>query len=282
MTLDIQPSGQTCGATVRGIDLSGPLTNEQIHELRAAWLTHQVISLPDQQLTPETMLALADRLGPASDDPYLVGLQHQPRVVEVRREPDEKARIFADNWHSDWSFLPSPPSATLLYGIEIPPAGGDTLFENLTAACEALGPKRRAELSQLRGVHSARLGYARNGRYGIADAGRSMNIRSSDSALATQEHPLIRRHPETGRDALFISPAYTIGIAGLSEQAGRELLDALFQHCQMPEFVYRHQWQAGMLTMWDNRCLNHRATGGYEGHRRLLHRVTVGEPAAHA
>lgn len=282
MTLDIQPSGQTCGATVRGIDLSGPLTDDQINALRGAWLTHQVISLPDQQLTPETLLALADRLGPASDDPYLVGLEDQPRVVEVRREPDEKARIFADNWHSDWSFLPSPPSATLLYGIEIPPAGGDTLFENLTAACEALSPTRRAELSQLRAIHSARLGYARNGRYGIADAGRSMNIRSGDSALATQEHPLIRRHPETGRDALFISPAYTIGIAGLSEQDSRELLSELFEHCQSPEFIYRHRWQAGMLTLWDNRCLNHRATGGYEGHRRLLHRVTVGEPAAYA
>ena len=282
MTLEIQPSGQTCGATVRGIDLSGPLSDAQIDDLRNAWLEHQVISLPDQHLTPESLLHLADRLGPASDDPYLVGLQDQPRVVEVRREPDEKARIFADNWHSDWSFLPTPPSATLLYGVEIPPVGGDTLFENLTAACEALNPERRAELSRLSAIHSARLGYARNGRYGIADAGRSMNIKSSDSALATQQHPLIRRHPETGREALFVSPAYTIGIAGLDEAQGATLLQELFEHLQSPEFIYRHQWEAGMLTLWDNRCLNHRATGGYEGHRRLLHRVTVGEPAAYA
>ncbi len=281
MALDIQPSGQTCGATVRGIDLSRPLTDEALTELRQAWLRHQVINLPDQALTPKSMLALADRLGPKSEDPYLVGLPEQPRVVEVRREPDEKARIFADNWHSDWSFLAQPPSATMLYGVEIPPTGGDTLFENLIAACAALPASKLAALSKLNAIHSAKLGYARNGRYGDADAGRSMNITANDSALATQEHPLIRVHPETGQQALFISPAYTIGIAGMSEQSGADLLKELFEYIQQPEFIYRHQWQAGMLTIWDNRCLNHRATGGYEGHRRLLHRVTVGEPHAY-
>lgn len=282
MALTIEVSGQTCGATVRGIDLSQALDKDALAQLRTAWLDHQVINVPDQQLQPQALIRLAGELGPESDDPFLVGLSETPRVVEVRREPDEKARLFADNWHSDWSFLPTPPSATLLYGIEIPPVGGDTLFANLYASCDALPAERRKTLLTLNAVHSAKNGYAPNGRYGKSDEGRSMNIVANDSALATQTHPLIRTHPETGRQALFISPAYTVGIEGMDEEEGRELLAELFAFMNQPQFVYRHRWHSGMLTIWDNRCLNHCATGGYEGHRRLLHRVTVGEPAAYA
>jgi taurine dioxygenase len=127
------------------------------------------------------------------------------------------------------------------------------------------------------GVHSARRGYAKAGRYGEGDAGRSMAIRYDDSALATQLHPIARVHPETGRTALFVSPGYTIGIDGLPDAEAQPLLRELFSHQAKPEFVYRHVWQPGTLLMWDNRCLVHAATGGYDGHRRLLHRITVAE-----
>jgi len=282
MQLTIEPSGQSCGALVRGVDLSSPLSQTALRQLRQVWLDHQVIGLPDQHLTPEALVAFAGQLGPHSDDPYLAGLAEQPRVVEVRREPDEKARIFADSWHSDWSFLASPPSATLLYGVEIPPTGGDTLFTNLAAAYEALDAQTRQRIAGLNAIHSARLGYARNGRYGDSDEGRSMKILADDSAMATQTHPLVRTHPETGRPVLFISPAYTIGIETLPPAESEALLGELFEHLENDAFVYRHRWAPGMLTIWDNRSLNHKATGGYEGHRRLLHRVTVGEPTMHA
>ncbi len=282
MALSIEPTGQTCGALVRGIDLSEPLSGDALAELRQAWLTHQVIGLPDQQLTPDTLTRFATRLGPNGDDPYLAGLPSNPRVVEVRREPDETTALFAESWHSDWSFLRTPPSATLLYGVEIPPVGGDTMFANLQAACEALSAAQREALSSLNAVHSARNGYSLSGRYSKDDQTRSMKIKSDNSALATRSHPLIRTHPETGKQVLFISPAYTIGIEGMSDEEGGELLRELFAFIERPEFVYQHKWAPKMLTIWDNRSLNHRATGGYEGHRRLLQRVTVGEPTAHA
>lgn len=280
MQLRIEPSGQTCGALVYGVDLTTPLPEALLTQLRQAWLDHQVIGIPDQQLTPEGLVAFADQLGPKSDDPFLAGLAEQPRVVEVKREPDEKTGLFADSWHSDWSFLATPPSATLLYGVDIPPTGGDTLFTNLAAAYEALPDEKKRQLSGLKAIHSARRGYAPSGRYGDSDEGRSMNILANDSAMASQSHPLVREHPETGKPVLYISPAYTIGIESMAPAQGEALLAELFEHLENEVFLYRHRWAPGLLTIWDNRSLNHRATGGYEGHRRLLHRVTVGEPTA--
>jgi taurine dioxygenase len=167
----------------------------------------------------------------------------------------------------------------LLYGDVIPPVGGDTLFSNQYAAWEALPAELKSLLVNKHGIHSARRGYSRQGMYGERDKGRSMAIRYSDSALATQSHPIMRIHPETGRPALFVSMGYTIGIEGMSDAESTALLMKLFAHQAKEEFIYRHRWSQGMLVMWDNRCVLHAATGGYQGHRRLLHRITVAERA---
>jgi taurine dioxygenase len=203
-----------------------------------------------------------------------------PHVAQIRREANETSTLFAEAWHSDWSFLPATPAATLLYGNVIPPVGGDTLFADQYAAWDALDDALKALLRDRQGIHSARRGYSRQGAYGERDRGRSMAIRYDDSALATQLHPIARVHPETGRTALFVSPGYTIGIDGMDETEATPLLLDLFRHQARDEFVYRHRWTEGMLVMWDNRCVIHAATGGYQGHARLLHRITVAERAA--
>jgi taurine dioxygenase len=199
--------------------------------------------------------------------------------VQVRREADEKTPIFAETWHSDWSFLKTPPAGTVLYGSVIPPVGGDTLFADQYAAWEGLPATMRTLLGGRMGIHSARRGYSREGMYGERDKGRSMAIRFGDSALKTQLHPIARPHTETGRLALFVSPGYTIGIDGMPDDEATAILRELFAHQCRPEYVYRHKWSEGMLTLWDNRCVIHAATGGYEGHRRLLHRITVADRA---
>ena len=275
MSLTVQPAA--CGALVHGIDLCQPLSAAQIAELRQAWLAHQVLAFPDQPMTVADLERFASTLGPFSPDPYFEAIPGHPHVAQVKREADETSTIFADTWHSDWSFLPQPPAATLLFGDVIPPLGGDTLFANQYDAWDALPAALKALLQHRQGVHSARRGYSREGRYGAADAGRSMAIRFDDSALATQLQPVARRHPETGRAALYVSPGYTIGIDGLPDDAAQALLAELFAHQGQERFVYRHRWRQGMLLLWDNRCLVHAATGGYAGHRRLLHRITVGE-----
>jgi taurine dioxygenase len=276
----VTPAHAPCGAEIRGIDLRQPLTDAGRHALRTAWLQHLVLAFPDQALSLEDLERVALDIGPYGQDPYFEAVDGHPHIAQVRREPDETTSIFADNWHSDWSFLPRPPAATLLFGNVIPPVGGDTLFANQYRAWDALPQALKSMLHGRLGVHSARRGYAPQGRYGAHDKGRSMAIRFDESAMATQTHPIARVHPETGRTALFVSPGYTIGIDGLPDDEAQDLLRELYTHQGRDEFVYRHRWQADMLVMWDNRCLVHAATGGYPGHRRLLHRITVGEQRA--
>ena len=277
MSLSITPQPEPCGAVVHGVDLSGPLSAERIAEIRAAWLEHLVLVFPGQALSLDDLERFAATLGPFGEDPYFHPVAGHPHVAQIRREADETSTLFAEAWHSDWSFLPRPPSATVLYGNVIPPVGGDTLFANQYAAWDALPEARKALLRDLEGVHSARRGYSRQGAYGERDKGRSMAIRYDDSALATQLHPIARVHPETGRTALFVSPGYTIGIDGMSDAEATPLLMELFAHQAKDEFVYRHRWSEGMLVMWDNRCVVHAATGGYQGYARLLHRITVAD-----
>lgn len=279
MTITIEPSGASCGAIIRGIDLSGKMTQADVAGLRSAWLQHQVIGIADQLLTIEQLERFAATLGPDGTDPYIGSIPGHPRVVEVRREADETAPVFAEAWHSDWSFLDTPPAGTLLYGKVIPPVGGDTLFADQYAAYDALPDSMKAKIADLQGIHSARRSYSPDGVYGKRDAGRSMAIRYSEAATATQLHPMVKKHPETGRAALFVNFGYTIGIAGMSAVAAGELLNELFAHQASPRFVYRHRWTANLLTLWDNRCVLHTATGGYQGHRRLLWRITIGDQA---
>lgn len=277
MGIEVTKQDAPCGALVRGVDLSQELPTDVVAQIRAIWLEHQVIAFPDQQLAIPDIERFAHYLGPYGEDPYIAAIPGHPHVVQVKREADETTPLFAESWHSDWSFLPRPPAGTVLYGNVIPPVGGDTLFANQYVAWEAMPASLKSVLEGRQGVHSARRGYSRAGLYGERDKGRSMAIKFGDSAMKTQLHPLGRKHTETGRVALFASPGYTIGIEGIPEDEGHEILREVYAHQSRPEFVYRHRWSEGMLTLWDNRCVIHAATGGYDGHRRLLHRVTVAD-----
>jgi len=280
LPLSITPQDAPCGATVRGIDLRRGLAADVVAAVRAAWLEHQVLAFTDQTLSLDELERFAATIGPFGVDPYFGSVPGHPHVAQVRRDADETTKIFAETWHSDWSFLAQPPQATVLYANLIPPVGGDTLFANQYAAWDALSPAMKALLHNKQGVRSARRGYARDGMYGEKDTGRSMSIRYDDSALATQLHPIARVHPETGRTALYVSPGYTIGIDGMAEAESTPLLMELFAHQVREDFVYRHHWVQGMLVQWDNRCVVHAATGGYQGHARLLHRITLAERTA--
>ena len=277
MPLDIRPQAAPCGAYVHGLDLKQALAPDTAAALRSAWLQHQVLAFPDQDMTLDELERFAATIGPFGVDPYFGSVPGHPHIAQVRRDADETSPIFAETWHSDWSFLPTPPQATVLYGNVIPPIGGDTLFANQVAAWEALPAHLQDLLHDRNGIHSARRGYARDGMYGERDKGRSMAIKYDDSALATQPQPIARVHPETGRTALYVSPGYTIGIEGMSDAEATRLLKELFAHQVRDEFVYRHRWSQGMLLLWDNRSVVHAATGGYQGHARLLHRITVAE-----
>ena len=274
--IEVTPSGQACGATVRGVDLSRPVPAEAIDEIRRIWLKHHVLSFPDQAMSDDNLEMFTLAMGGFGDDPFIAPIPGRMHIVAIERRANETASLFAESFHSDWSFQALPPAGTCLYGITIPPTGGDTLFANQHLALEQMPDELRNRIDGLTAVHSARLPYAPTGAYGDNDgADRSMRIITSPAAEATQTHPLVRRHPETGREGLFSTFGYIVGIDGMDEAESTALLVELYRWQTREEFTYRHQWSAGNLVMWDNRSLLHAATGGYDGHDRLLHRTTI-------
>jgi len=275
MSLTVTPSGQSCGATVTGVDLSGELTAKLIADIRAAWLQHKVLAFAGQQMDDDALERFTIAMGGFGEDPFFAPIKGRQNIAAILREADETSPLFAENWHSDWSFLAQPPSGTCLLAVDIPPTGGDTLFANQIAAFNALTPERQEFLRGLTAIHSAQLAYAPDGSYGEKDTGRSMDIRPDESARATQTHSLVQRHPETGEEALYSTLGYIIGIEGMDQADAIVLLSELAHWQSRDEFVYRHRWEPDMLVMWDNRSVLHKATGGYEGHRRELHRTTI-------
>ena len=273
--MHVEPSGQACGATVTGIDLAAPLAPGQVAAIRAAWLQHHVLAFPDQRLSDDDLERFTLAMGGFGEDPFIAPIPGRQHIIAVARTADETAPIFAETWHTDWSFQARPPAGTCLYGITIPPTGGDTLFANQHLALDAMPAELRAKIEGLVAIHSAQRAYAPEGFYCAGDKGRSMDIRPSEAARATQAHPFIRRHPETGREGLFGCLGYIIGFEGLSDEEAMPLLVELYHWQGQERFQYRHRWQPGTLLMWDNRSVLHAATGGYQGHARLLHRTTI-------
>ena len=217
------------------------------------------------------------RFGPFGTDPFFESVDGHDHVAAIERRADETSSLFGENWHADWSFQEYPPDGTCLYGKVIPPAGGDTIFADQVASLAAMPVELRQRIHDAVAIHSARGGYAPDGAYGDHDADdRSMRIVSSDAAYATQTHRLIRTHPETGAETLYSVIGYIIGIEGMDEAAARSLLFEVYAWQTREEFQYRQAWEPDLLVMWDNRCVLHKATGGYEGHHRLLHRTTIG------
>ena len=277
-TVDFQisPSGQSCGAEVTGLDLSQALGADTIEAVRSAWLKHHVLAFPDQKLSSDQLERFATQFGELGDDPFFNPIPGRQHIAAVRREAEDTNPIFAEFWHSDWSFMPRPPSGTVLYGIDIPPMGGDTHFSNQHKSFAAMPEDMRARFDGLQAIHSPKLGYSPKGAYGDVTKNGSMDIKpSAEAETMYHTHPLAPIHPETGEQGFLSGISYIVGFEGLSDEAAYPLLRELNEWQSQQEFLYCHRWQTNMLVLWDNRSVIHKATGGYEGYRRELHRVTV-------
>ena len=279
--IEVQPSGQACGATVTGLDLSTELDAASIRAVRAAWLEHHVLAFPDQTLLETDLERIVQYLGVFGSEPFFMPMEGSEHVVALTRKADEKAPLFAENWHSDWSFLAEPPIGTCLYSLVIPPTGGDTGFINQQKALAEMPEALRAKIEGRTALHSAGAAYAPDGMYGEKDraAGRSMAIRYSEDARDVYGHPFILRHPESGRETLLGCLGYIMGVEDMAEEEAFGLLLELHEWQTREEFQYTHKWQENMFVIWDNRSVLHRAHGGYDGYDRILHRITVaGDP----
>ena len=272
MSLKIRRVAGALGAELSGVDLSRPLADETIAAIRAALVEHQVIFFRDQELTPAQQTAFGARFGPLNIHPYVAGMADHPEVMEIIKEPVDKVN-FGGGWHSDMSFLESPAIGSILYALEVPQFGGDTLFASQAAAYDALSPGLKATLETLNAVHSASREYSAAGQ--SAQKRASMSVAEADGMVGEYVHPVVLVHPETGRKALYVNPAFTIRIEGWSKRESKALLDFLFEHCRYEAFTCRFNWAKGSVAFWDNRSVWHFALNDYPGQRRHMRRVTV-------
>ena len=272
--MQIEPLAGALGADVRGVDLKD-LGDEGWREIKQAFLQYAVLAIRDQQLEPADLMRVGARFGEPCYYPFVTGLDGYPFIFEVVKEEHETVN-FGGNWHSDTTYLAQPPLATLLYAIETPKHGGDTLFANTAAAYEGLSEEMRAMVNKLVGVNSASLKVT-GGRRKMHSTIGGMKVHDTENADAYEaEHPVVRTHPDTGRKALYVSRSHTIRFRDMSEEESRPLIDFLQAHQTRPEFTCRVRWSPGTLTVWDNRCTQHSAVNDYQGQRRRMRRLTVG------
>lgn len=249
------------GAEVQGVDLGHPLEDTTFAAIQQAFLDHCVLVFREQFLQPVAQVDFARRWGEALVIPKLKPYQvpGYPQVVAIAN-PGKDNNV-TEAWHSDLSFVPSPPAHSILAAQVIPETGGDTMFANQYLAYDNLSAELKRVLSELRALH-------RGDRLAAL-------LGANDSGEKPQSHPVVRTHPETGRKALYVNRAYTYCFEGMTEKESRGLLEFLLEHCCRPDFVYRHQWALGDVLMWDNRCTVHYAVHDYGNEPRLMHRTTI-------
>ncbi|MFI5040822.1 MAG: TauD/TfdA dioxygenase family protein [Acidimicrobiales bacterium] len=272
--LQVEPAAGALGAYVRGLDLTHPLSPAGLEALRSALAEHLVVFLPDQAMTLDDLERLTDELGGRDVTPYVRPVEGRPLVIRVVKEADDELN-FANAWHTDLSYLPEPPAYTLLHAREVPARGGDTLWANQYLAYETLSHGLRLTLTGLRAVHSAGMAYGTGGYLERVQSRTSMAIEPSPEAYREEVHPVVARHPVTGRPALYVNPVYTVRFEGWTVAESQALLGHLYRHAVNENFTCRLRWQPQMLAIWDNRCTQHNALNDYAGYRREMFRTSV-------
>jgi len=277
------------GVEVTGVDLSRPLGDADLRTMTDALNRHAVLLLRDQQLDPKSLAAVARRFGPLERFKMLQpkSQEHAERYL-CPEEPDislignlrangKRIAIFtngAPDWHIDYMYRPRPNRCTLLYAVETPPVGADTLFSSLEAAYDALDEALKREIDDLQGIYSVeRL----DEFFRLSEPERPLLRADTIAANPPAIHPLVRRHPATGRKGLFLAPNALSHFDGMSREESLALAERLFEHAIRPAFHYRHVWRNGDFLLWDNLTTLHSATlFDGERHRRLLYRAMIG------
>lgn len=269
MAMQIIPLTGGLGAEILGADLKQA---SQFETIRQAFSDHSVITLRAQDITPDEFLQFARRWGTINVNRFFTPLASHPEIAMVLKEPDQTGAI-GEEWHTDHAYDQEPAMGSILHAIQTPPFGGDTVFCSMAGAYDALSDRFKALLGGLKAWHSSRH------VFGVAQAGTdaAASGRIGNAAQATQDalHPIVIRHPASGRPGLFVNPQFTTRIEGLSEAESEAILTLLYAHCQKPEFQCRVRWRDGDVTMWDNRATWHKAINDYHGYRRYMNRITI-------
>jgi alpha-ketoglutarate-dependent taurine dioxygenase len=279
--LDVRPLSGTIGAEIRGVDLREPLEGDTVAQLRDLWLRYKAVFFPTQHLEPHHQVAFAREFGPLTKaHPVVPGpIDEHPEILVLDSEQTRASKEYAParrrtreaGWHTDVTFVATPPTGSILSGRVIPKAGGDTLWADTVAAYEGLDEPLRRLVDGLTAVHDGTRTFG-----GFLEAGFAIEWDGEQlDALEPNEHPVVRTHPETGARSLFVNPQFTSHIVGLSGRDSEALLSLLYAHMTVPEYTVRHKWRAGDVAFWDNRSTMHYATLDFGEAPRVMHRVTL-------
>ena len=267
--IDVKPLTGCIGAEVFDADVSDA---RQTDVLMDAFATHAVIVIRDRNITPEQQLAFAKRIGDINVNRFFTSVPGNPEIAMVLKEPDQE-RAIGERWHTDHSYDIAPAMCSMLHAIETPEIGGDTVFASMYASFDALSDGLKTTLRGLKAWHSSRHVFG-SGRES-SETSKTGRIGNSESAKQDALHPVVIRHPLSGREALYVNPEFTVGFDGWSPEESRALINYLAAHCTRAEFTCRVRWRPGTITIWDNRATWHKAVNDYPGQRRLMHRITI-------
>lgn len=283
-SFDLHEMSPSCGAIIEGIDLSQDLTNRQFDEIHEALLDRTVIVFRDQNMTPDQQVAFSRRFGEPQPS-ELSGFEkskENPEIDILEYDADNPPHVTRDLWHTDFVGTARPTMGTVLYAKDIPPRGGDTVWVNMVAAYEALSDRMKAHLEGLEAYHDSYQPYAQEVRPEMYDADKGTDyIRDRRAKYVPSLHPLIRKHPVTGKRGLFVNESMTTFIKDMDRKESDMLLRYLYDYLRTPEFNYRHKWKTNDLAVWDNRVSLHYALFDYTDHR-LMHRVVIQGDVPHA
>ncbi len=271
--LEVRPLTTHAGAEIFGVNLAQDYERQVYDDILATMYRYGVVFFREQELTHAEYLSFASKLGEPRINPLTPHVAGFPAIAKLIKEPWHETST-GDMWHADHTFLPSPMN-TLLRAIEVPAYGGDTLWANTRVAYEQLPDTLKEQIAQLRALHSHSflikdMAYANKHQqeHGVA--------KPSDMAAASTEmhyHPVVRQHPDTGAEVLFVNPGYTVKFEGWTRKRSEPLLNTLYEHCLKPEFQCRFRWRPGSIAMWDNSQTWHFAVNDYAGQRREMHRI---------
>ena len=280
MNLSVKRINRTFVGEVEGVNIAEDHSAEEVTQIREALLEHGILVFHGQDISNEEHVRFSQKFGPSeihTVKQYL--LPDFPEIIALANRGEKGTKPIANGgayWHSDITYKAYPPMGSILYGLEIPPAGGDTLYCDMAAAYEALSDKKKAEIEELKAVHSYMPRFMASRQ--IDEAFHSNMFELSDeqkAELAEVVHPIVRTHPENGRKALFINEGFTIRVESMGEEEGKSLLDELNDHATQDCFIYAHDWTVGDVVFWDNRVTMHKATEYDRQYARRMHRTTV-------
>lgn len=272
--IEVIPLTPTTGAEIRGVDLSRPLPDEVLAEMKRALREHLFIFARGQTLTPESFGGVGRRFGPLEDEPFIPKLEGHSGIHQFRGVTPGQLTVQNLRWHVDHSYRRHPSLGAALYAVDVPPSGGDTLFANMYSAYDALSEEMKRIITPLWAAHDI-LSYAlRSGHRSMTTPEQIDQLRAMRVRFPQVEHPLVCRHPESGRPYLYVNQCWVVGIRGMSTEESRGILDFLHEHTTRPEFQCRFHWENGTFGMWDNRCVLHSPIGDYAG-RRAMHRLAI-------